>query len=151
MKMAKGEYKGRLQVDDGDLQAGEGPHQGASVYHDLDEGGYFFVQEGEPNHFDRHHKNYPVAITGTSGPLFDADGKMVYPGDPHHFEPSPTDPHYNADAPNKTKTIDDEDVIGHKNKMVPRLPWLPDDHEQQVMEVERGNPEITGHTEAYRG
>jgi hypothetical protein len=50
--------------------------------------------------------------------LVNADDKV----NTHHFEPSPDDPHYDADAPNKT-----------------RLKFHPDSVA----------PTVTGHTEAY--
>lgn len=74
-----------------------------------DDGGFIEVLAGEDSHNVRYHQN-DVDISGTTGPLFDEDGNLVIPGDPHHSEPLPTDAHYDPDAPNKTKadTIPDE-------------------------------------------
>jgi hypothetical protein len=79
------------------------------------------VGKGDPSHFDVHHERF-VTINGTSGPLYDQNGKLVFAGDPHHFEPTPDDPHFDPSAPNKTKTV-----------------TLPDEISSMA----------TGHTEAY--
>lgn len=125
----KGEYEGRLQVDDGDLQAGEGPHLGASVYHDVDNDRYMFVQEGDQDHAELHHKRFAL-MNGTSGPLFDENGKQVFEGDAHHFFPTPDDAHFEDGAK------DDNGRITNTRMLV-----LPDSESETA----------TGHTKAYTG
>jgi hypothetical protein len=74
-----------------------------------DDGGYIEVLAGDDSHNARYHQN-DLDISGTTGPLFDADGNLVVPGDPHHSEPLPTDAHYDENAPGKVTadTIPDE-------------------------------------------
>jgi hypothetical protein len=67
------------------------------------DGGYVEVMLGDLSHNKRYEENV-VGINGTSGPLFDANGALILSGDSHHDSPVPTDPHYDPDAPNFTKT-----------------------------------------------
>lgn len=73
-------------------------------------GGYIAVGPGEESHNERHHKGEMQEISGTTGDLYDAEGNLVIAGDPHHFEPLPTDPHYDPTSPTKItmQTIPDE-------------------------------------------
>jgi hypothetical protein len=76
---------------------------------DAEAHGYVAVEAGDSSHNEEFEKNF-IEISGTTGPLFNEAGDLVFPGDPHDSEPLPTDPHYDADAPGKTKaeTIPDE-------------------------------------------
>lgn len=93
-------YHGRLAADgDGNLLACDenGDPDGRTVYHDVEAGVYRFVEKGGLSHNERHEKRV-LSMNGTSGPLFDADGKQVFAGDPHHERPLENDPHYAADG-----------------------------------------------------
>lgn len=99
MSKTEGIYKGRLQVDDGDLQAGEGEHQGKSVaFH---EGSFVFVNDGEENHNERHARAIAV-ITGS------------VEEDPHHTGPTEDDAHFMPGAPNNTRIRFDRDSVAAK-------------------------------------
>jgi hypothetical protein len=76
---------------------------------DEEAGGYVEVTDGK-SHNEVHHRNEIKTISGTSGPLYDAQGKLVYEGDPHHDYPLSDDPHFDESSPNHTKveTIPDE-------------------------------------------
>jgi hypothetical protein len=78
---------------------------------DQDLGGFVELLPGEESHNERHHSGIAHQISGTSGPLYDGEGNLVYEGDPHHVYPMPNDPHYDEDAPNKTKTVLIPDAI----------------------------------------
>ena len=127
MSESRGVYEGRLQVDDGDLQAGEGPHAGESVYHDLESNTYRFVRKGDQKHNDLHGKRV-ASVSGTSGPLYDEQGNKVTEGDPHHFNPLPTDEHFEQDA------RDSEGRLTHTR------PTVHPDGESET---------VTSHTAAY--
>lgn len=99
-----------------------GADHGKPVKYDPTTQTYVFVSDGEPSHNDDHHKSF-AQINGTSGPLYDADGNQVYPGDAHHFFPAPDDPHFDEDG-GKFKTT---------------VTTLKDDEA----------PTATGHTAAY--
>lgn len=118
-------YNGRLVVVDGDLKAFDPDAVGddienadlKSVWHDVDNNCYRYVNAGEPTHNERHHKQF-AEIDGTSGPLFNADGELVYPGDMHHESILPTDAHFSEHAPKNTALTEDNDseaatVTGH--------------------------------------
>jgi|SRR5215831_1836976 len=79
-------YEGRLaSTGDGNLMADEGPRAGQQVAYD--EGMYIFVEEGEPSHFDRHHKQY-AEFTGTVDESMTDDPDLVNAdaeNNAHHF------------------------------------------------------------------
>ena len=95
-------------MDEDDVPTDERVADMVEVRWDADAGGYVEVADGQ-SHNDVHETN-TVEISGTTGPLYDADGNLVYEGDPHHSGPLPDDEHYDADAPNNTKadTLPDE-------------------------------------------
>lgn len=99
-----------------------GEDHGKPVAYDEKAGGYIFIGKEAPSHNERHGKTVVSAGEGTSGPLYDEGGNLVFPGDPHHEIPVPTDPHYDEHAENKTRLVNDDDVVAAT---------------------------VTGHTEAY--
>lgn len=156
-------YSGRLLCDgEGNLLADEGRHKGKPVAHVPEEGVYVLLEEGEPSHNERHGTGSAPLISGTSGPLYDAAGTLVYAGDPHHLEPTPDDPHYDASAPNKTRlTWDPDRPHLHKVKQVEvgtgqyeqrESEYDGEPYSVEIMELvpEEGDPTSTGHTEAYK-
>lgn len=117
------------------------------VRYDGERDAYIVIGADEPSHNEVHHVGQLKEVSGTSGPLYDGDGNLVYPGDPHHFEPTPDDPHYDADAPNKTKTgVVADNPSAHQGRTIKSVVnghWVED--------TEYGDPTLTAHTEAYRG
>lgn len=98
-------HEGRLYIDDGDGGVGQ------EVAQDPESGEFVAVGPDEPSHNERHGKREIEVGSGTSGPLFDGDGKQVTPGDPHHLEPLPDDAHYDPAAPGKTRLQFDPDGV----------------------------------------
>lgn len=117
-------YTGRLVADgNGNLLADEGDRKGEPVAYD--EGQYIFVAPGEPSHNQRHHQNV-AGMTGTVDESMTDDPELVNVNEDenqHHFGTLEDDPHYDADAENKTK-----------------LTFLPD---SQAIKA-------SGHTEGYK-
>jgi hypothetical protein len=102
-----------------------GANHGKEVaYH---EGSFIFLNDGDESHNARHHENF-VTMDGTVDESMTDDPSLVNASrdgeNSHHFETQPDDPHYDADAPNKTRLKFDSDRIAST---------------------------ITAHTEAYRG
>lgn len=86
-----------------------------------DEDGFVIVEPGQDSHNDEFHENFKT-VDGTSGPLYDAQGKQVYEGDEHHDHPTEDDAHFVEGAANHTVLTEDSDDVA---------------------------PKVTGHTEAY--
>lgn len=116
--MADDVYVGRLVcTEDGDLKADDGSgdlDELKSVYHDVENNCYRYVKAGEPTHNERHSNGNTLVIDGTSGPLYDAEGNLVYEGDLHHESTSPTDPHFSEGSPKNTKSLSDPDDVAVK-------------------------------------
>lgn len=123
-----------------------GPNHGRPVIHDLDAGVYRFLEPGEASHNEVHGQR-DLTMSGTSGPLFDINGDKVTDGDAHHFQPLPDDPHFDRDAPNLTRTVEDENKPELLTAQTEIL--TPGSDGEWTKEPERGNPQSTGHTEAY--
>lgn len=88
------------------------------------------VEPGDPGHNEIHGKNDINVSNGTTGPLYDGEGNLVSPGDPHHVFPHPEDPHYAADG----------GTIDRKGK---QTYTRVTSHDDSVA------PFVTGHTKAF--
>jgi hypothetical protein len=53
-----------------------------------------YVKAGNESHNSIHGKQIVEAGVGTHPDLYDENGVLVIPGDPHHEAPTPDDPHY---------------------------------------------------------
>lgn len=87
-------YTGRLSCDgDGNLYAcDDNGDPTVPVYHDIEGGGYAYVEKGGPSHNDLHHQQ-SATIAATMAALFTADGVQVNETTPHHDGPTADDPH----------------------------------------------------------
>ena len=98
-------YTGRLVTDgNGNLLADEGDRAGEPVAYD--EGQFIFIEPGSPSHNERHHQQF-VDFEGTN--------EENAEDNPHHYEVQEDDPHFDADAENKTKLRQLPDKVAAKS------------------------------------
>jgi hypothetical protein len=141
--MATGELKGRLVsggIPSRLYVAGEDgilDDDAVEVAWDADKGGYVAVKDGEPSHNERHGTGQQQLMSGTTGPLYDENGVLVFEGDPNHGGPNPDEPLAGTDPDNPDK---------HRQRMIETYDPVTG---EVTEEPEYGDPTITGHTEAY--
>lgn len=140
------EYRGRLVVIDGKLYAhGDGTTEPFAmnddgtanrdevllreVAHDPDNGMYVYIdrEAGDLGHNEQHHQEFK-AVNGTLPATYDAEGTLLYEGDPHHFYPLPNDPHF------------EEGARDTRNRLT---------HTKLKFDDDDIAPVVTGHTDAY--